>query len=414
MRYVSGVIVVLFAGLLVLLFTFGASRRAPNELAIWTQDLAPGRAVVDSLLREYGKLHPGVHVQLVYYETEELRSNFMVAALGGSGPDLVYGPSDQVGPFVAMGIIQPLEDYLDREFLWDFVDQGQVWYEGHLYMLGDRVGNHLMLVYNKDLVEHPPETTDELIELCKRLTQDLNGDGIVDRYGLAWNYVEPFFFVPFLVGFGGWVMDEDGRPTLDTPATVRACQFILDLKEKYRVIPREADLDVVNTLFKMGRAAMVINGPWSWRSYQEAGVNMGLALLPKVSETGLYAAPMVSATGYCLNINTKGERLRQTLQLLKFLTSTEAQVRLSRALTVVPSRKSAQEDPQVRGNPLLEVSQRQIALGRPMPVRPEMRAIWDAMRPAYQLVLNGALSPEAAARQMQELAVRKIQEMREE
>ncbi|MDZ7374402.1 MAG: extracellular solute-binding protein [candidate division KSB1 bacterium] len=414
MRYVAAIMAVLLVGCVVLLFTFGASRRAPHELAIWTQDLAPGRAVLDSLLRQYERERPGVHVQLVYYETEELRSNFIVAALGGSGPDLVYGPSDQVGPFVAMQIIQPLEPFLEQDFLSDFVEQGQVWYEGHLYMLGDRVGNHLMLVYNRDLVPHPPETTDELIALGKRLTQDLDGDGIVDRYGLAWNYVEPFFFIPFLVGYGGWVMDEDGRPTLDTPATVRACQFIYDLKERYRIIAREADLDVVNTLFKMGRAAMVINGPWSWRSYQEAGVNMGLALLPKVSDTGLYAAPMVSATGYCLNVNTRGERLRYALDLLRYLTSTDAQVRLSRALTVVPSRRSAQQHPLVQQNPLLEISQRQIELGRPMPIRPEMRAIWDAMRPYYQLVLSGAMRPEEAARRMQQEAEKKIREMHED
>lgn len=414
MRYYFWLLIALFAALVVLMFTFGRSRRDPNEIVIWTQDLAPGRAVLDSLLDEFMATHPGVRVHETYYETEELRSNYIVAAIGGSGPDLVYGPADQVGPFQVMGIIQPLDSLLSEAFLQDFIPQGLVQYKGHLYMLADRVGNHLMLVYNRELVHKPPETTDELIEMGKRLTRDLNGDGVTDQYALAWNYVEPFFFIPFLVGYGGWVMDEQGNPTLDTPATVKACKFILDLRNKYRIIPREADLDVVNSLFKMGRAAMVINGPWSWRSYQEAGVDMGLALLPKVSETGLYAAPMVSATGYCVNVNTSGERLRNTLDILKFVTSTEAQVRLSRALTVVPSRRSAQRDPFVQNNDMLRISQQEIALGKPMPIGPEMRAIWDAMRPAYQSVLNGTMTPEEAAKRMQEEAVKKIREMREE
>ena len=53
--------------------------------------------------------HPGVVVEQIYKETEELRSGFIVAAIAGQGPDLVYGPSDQVGPFQVMGIIEPLE-----------------------------------------------------------------------------------------------------------------------------------------------------------------------------------------------------------------------------------------------------------------------------------------------------------------
>jgi maltose-binding protein MalE len=48
-----------------------------------------------------------------------------------------------------------------------------------------------------------------------------------------------------------------------------------------------------------------------------------------------------------------------------------------------------------------------------MPIVAEMRAIWDAMRPAYQSCLTGALSPEDAAREMQERAVRLMKEMHE-
>jgi len=48
-----------------------------------------------------------------------------------------------------------------------------------------------------------------------------------------------------------------------------------------------------------------------------------------------------------------------------------------------------------------------------MPIVPELRAIWDSMRPHYQMVLNGRKSAEDAARDMQLLAERKIIEMLE-
>ena len=47
-----------------------------------------------------------------------------------------------------------------------------------------------------------------------------------------------------------------------------------------------------------------------------------------------------------------------------------------------------------------------------MPVIPEMRAIWDAIRPYYQSVLGGSMTPEEAAEKMQAEAEKKIKEMR--
>lgn len=52
-------------------------------------------------------------------------------------------------------------------------------------------------------------------------------------------------------------------------------------------------------------------------------------------------------------------------------------------------------------------------VGRPMPIVPELRAIWDAMRPSYQAVLGGTETPEQAANEMQRSAIQKIREMNE-
>ena len=46
-----------------------------------------------------------------------------------------------------------------------------------------------------------------------------------------------------------------------------------------------------------------------------------------------------------------------------------------------------------------------------MPVVPELRAVWDAMRPSYQALLGGAVTPEVAAATMQREAVAKIEQM---
>ena len=52
------------------------------------------------------------------------------------------------------------------------------------------------------------------------------------------------------------------------------------------------------------------------------------------------------------------------------------------------------------------------ATGRRMPVAPEMRVLWDVMRPGLQQVMNGSRTPEAAATQMQADAVQQIAGMK--
>jgi maltose-binding protein MalE len=385
----------------------------PRRIVIWHQMRVDERVLLEEQLRQFMSAHPGVTVEQIYKETEELRSGFIVAAIAGQGPDLVYGPSDQIGPFEVMEIIRPLEDLFDKQFLDSFIPQGLVNYRGHLYQIADKLGNHLTLIYNKDLVAVPPRTDEELVALGSRLTTDRDGDGKTDVYALAWNYTEPFFFIPFMTGFGGWVMTEDGVPTLDSRGTIDGLKFIRDLRDRYRIVPGEADYNIADVLFKDGKSAMIINGDWSWAGYRKAGINFGVAPLPRIVSTGLWCAPMVSPKGYSVNANVPAEKLDLTVKLLRFLMEPEVQLQTARALNTMPTRRAAVMSEFVQNDEILRNSAIQIQQGRMMPVVPELRAIWDAMRPGYQAVLGGARTPEQAARDMQALALRKIAEMNE-
>jgi maltose-binding protein MalE len=48
-----------------------------------------------------------------------------------------------------------------------------------------------------------------------------------------------------------------------------------------------------------------------------------------------------------------------------------------------------------------------------MPVVPEMRVLWDVMRPGLQQVMNGSRTPAEAAKQMQADAVQQIAGMKQ-
>jgi maltose-binding protein MalE len=374
------------------------------------------RELLQKKLDEFAQLYPNYQFQQLYYQTEELRPNFMISALAGKGPELIHVASDNVGPLSELQVVKPLEDYFNKAFLDSFLTEpfdANTWLNGHLYQIADRVGNHLTLVYNKKLVKEPPRTIGELIEMGKKLAVDNDGDGNPDRYALAWNFIEPYFVVPFIGLYGGWILDENNRPTLDTEPVIKAAQLIYDMANKYKIIPRECDYETANALFLDEKSAMIINGPWSWGTYIKRGMDIGLARIPMHDSTGQWATPIVSPVGYMLNVNVKGQKLDITLKLLRYLTSESVQLQFAREFNLIPSRKSIMDDSVLVKNPLYQAALDQMKVGRPMPVVTELRWIWDAMRPAYQGIFSGRYTPKEAAAEMQKLAEKLIRENRE-
>jgi arabinogalactan oligomer/maltooligosaccharide transport system permease protein len=390
---------------------------APVEkmrIQIWHQMIYGHRQVLAEAIQNFEKENPDIHIQATYRETEELRSSYQAAAMGGSGPELVYGPSDQIGPFATMGIIQPLDGLFDKENFAKFDPLAIPLYQGQHYMLGALVGNHLMLIYNKKFITTPPKTTAELIEVGKKWTVDVDGDGKIDRFGLVFNYTEPFFIAPFIPAFGEVFLKEGLQPNLDTDGVRRTFQFILDLRDQYKIIPKECDYETANALFKQDKAAMLINGDWSWGDYKAVNMDFGIARIPMVSETGRWPSPLVGTAGYSVNANVKDPaRLAATLRVLNYLTSEKTQLLFTERVAILPSRLSLRESPSVLNNPLLQVSSDIMTLGTPMPVVPEIRGVWDSLRIQYQKILAGSITPEVAAKNAQAMANSQINNMNE-
>ena len=390
----------------------GKKRQEAIEIVIWEQKDPEEQILLKKHLDDFMAQHPGVTVSTVHFETDQLHSQFQTAALAGGGPELVYGPADKIGPYSVMKLIRPLEDLFDAVFFAGFEKESVPALGGHIYAVPDQIGNHLMLICNKALVKRVPTDSEDWIAMCREATKDRNGDGIPEQYGLVFNYTEPFWLVPFLGGFGGWVMDGAANPTLDTPAMAGALKFLADLRNRFKIIPKECNYELSDTMFKKGQAAFIINGPWSLKAYMKAGLDIGVMPLPVIKETGRSPVPMVSSKGYSINVNAKEEKLPVVKELVRHLTSMPVDREIMTDLLILPSVASLASDSALVTNEILKGSLDQARLGRAMPVVPEMRAIWDAIRPFYQSVLGGTMTPEEAAAKMQDQAVKKIAEMR--
>lgn len=415
------------------IFVGCGERDSRTIITIWHQSRPAEYQLLRDEIARFEQVHPQVRVRALYKETEELRSGFQAAALAGGGPELVYGPSDVLGALQTMGVVQDLSKWFPANENADFVDGALTFLPSphdatkrELVQVADRFGNHLALVYNRRFLPTPPKTSDELIDFAMQNTRDDDGDGRKDRYGLVSNFTEPFFAIPFLTGFGGWVFAEAPEaaakssterptPSLDTPQAVAAWRFMQDLQSRYGVAPKNCDYETADSLFKSGKAAMIINGDWSWADYLATpGIDAAVAVLPIVSVTGQPMRTMFAPKGYSLNFNTRPETAELAMQFVRHMVSDDVQRRIVHELRMLPSRRTMQNDPLFKTDPTLQASLAQLKNGRRMPTATELRAIWDAMKPHYQGLMSGALTPEAAAASMQRDALDKIKQIRSE
>jgi maltose-binding protein MalE len=370
--------------------------------------------ILDPLIKKFENKYPNITVERTHAgSVEDLRQNTQTAYMGGQGPDVVLSPFDHVGPFSIMGLAQPLDELISQDMKDKYIDAALpgMSLNGKIYGVPTTMGNHLMLMYNKNIVDEAPETMSDLIEVAKANTVDEDGDGLVDKYGLAYNLNEPFWWAAFHGGFGGWVFDEEYNPNLDTEATVDTLEFVHSLKFEHEIVPRESDYDLMDSLFKEGSAAFIINGDWAIEGYKNAeNVDLGVAPIPRFEKTGKYGQPLTSGKGFIVMSQLPEQKQIAVIKFIDFMTSTAAQ-ELFVENNFLPSNDQAYGLPQIQNDPIMKGSAEQLRNGKAMPVVPEMRGIWDAVRPALQSVMSDDLTPEAAAEQMQKEAEENIKSM---
>jgi len=369
------------------------------EITLWTKEgeADGGLQFVQSLVDAYTEIHPNVTFELVNKDVETLREDFLTAGLAGAMPDLLWTVNDHAGPFTDAGLIMSVDDLFDLDmYVESALAAAQL--DGKTWGVPISNGNHLMLLYNKGLIESAPATTDELIAAGQELTTS-------DQYGLVYNQTEPFWLVPWLGGFGGKVFADDGKtPTLNTDAMIETLQFLYDIKYTSPIVPAESDYDGADALFKEGKAAMIINGDWSLGGYREVlGDDLGVARIPEVVG-GEWPHPYTSGVYFMIPDGIEGAKLEAIVDFIHFVTSANNQALMVAKLNRLPALEAALDDPLITNDPLLKGSADQMVVGAPMPTVTEMRCNWDGMKPEMQAVLADTKTPEDAAAAMQTAA----------
>lgn len=350
---------------------------------------------------------PGSTLTIETMDVEALRQDLQAAALAGEGlPDFMWTVADHAGPFTETGLVQPLDELFDMDaYLNTVVLDGETW------GIPFSAGNHLMMIYNKQYVETPPATVEELIAMSAELAAaHADIDGFTP---FLFSHEESFWVLPWMqainpngvatVGFA-----EDGvTPDLNNDSLIKTYELLLSFKE-LGVTASECNYDCLDGFFKEGKAAMTINGDWSLGG--EAGIiarlgeeNVGLAPFPMFE--GGQPAPLVGGAYAMIPAATEGDKLDVIVEFLTwYTTDVETVLTYTTAQGRLPGVLAAFDDPALAENRLVGESAAALATGVPQPVNVEMRCIFDAVKQEYQAVMNGSSTPVDAAANAQAFA----------
>jgi maltose-binding protein MalE len=371
---------------------------APPHLVLWENFDPAQREWLEGEIAAFQKADPSTTVKVLHY----VSGDELIERVKGEEAefDLAIGQAALVESLRAEGLIRPVGDVFEGNFLDGFAQPSV---EGasrrdEIWGVPFTAGLHLLLYYNKDLVEEPPQDTATMTAVAQELT---NGE----RYGLAMNYRDPLWLVPWLSGFGGWLVDEEGQPTLDTAAMVEALRFLHDLKFEYNALPSEVDYDLADGLFREGKAAMLINGHWALAGYREIeDWEWGVAPLPMVTETDLAPSPLVAGQYFVIGSDVSGQELEMAKALVEYMASSQRQLEWMRQFDTLSTNKEALDDESVHSDPLEQVSVAQMLTGRGVSLGSNLTMLLEAMREPLEAVMADQMTPTEAARQMQERA----------
>jgi len=380
----------------------------PVTITYWEDESDEGAVVLDELAARFMEENPGIEVKRLHFGTEDLRLQYRVAALEGKPPELVRGAGELAGPFGELETVRPIEGLIPQSTLDRFFPGAlaAARVKGRLWGVPDNYGNQLMLIYNKKWVKETPPTTDSWVAQLKTLTDVAQG-----QYGLVYDLKEPFWLIPWLGGFGGWPLDESGMPALATEPMANTLQFLQDLKLVHKVVPPDVNYDSAYEIFRSGKAAYVIDGAWNLDRYRGAGVDLGVAALPRVTSTGLFPSPLTLGKYWFISKVAQGPTLDAAVKFVEFMTSSGAQETWTSRAGRLPSNKEAARSEVITQDPIKSGSVDQLSKGRGLQSVPEMYCAWGAMRAPLASVMDGTMTPTAASQAMQDEAERCIADM---
>ncbi len=354
-------------------------------------------------VRDFEENNENITVEITLVPFGNADQLFMTAAQGGQAPDLMRLSSDQLGAIGEVRVdgfplLEDLRPHLtpqDRE-LFDHRALDAMRYDEALYGI-PASQDCLSLIYNKALfdaqgVEYPNEnwTEEDLLSAAKQLTQQ-------DVNGLALPIKSAYWWFPIQEGFGGSLFSTTGEPTLDSNGSSEAMKWMLDLESEHEVVATGTQIEGMKNQFITSKAAMIIDGPWNWATYESSRLSIGQTLLPIVSETGERMSPLVTYKGWTVS-KQSSEKIAAT-ELALWLSSQSVQKEFALETYTMPTHKSLENDDEILENNIISGFLEQTKLGTPAPTTREMALVYGPLSTAFEQAYTEVASTSDALEQ---------------
>ena len=322
-----------------------------------------------------------------------------------NGPDMYMYAHDTLGSFAELGILAPITDVIEEDVLTDMipmtVEAGN--YKDTQYLMPVYYET-LLFIYNKDLWEgEVPSTTDKLYDYMVAHT-DVNAGiyAVVNQHSNSYNVA------PFIHGFGGYIIDKDANPGLNTAEMIEAVTY----NQKFAALQADGDYNTVTALFNEGKAAAIIGGPWLISGIKEAGINFGVKSLSDFTLPNGNALAPYSGVQSIGVLKYAAENKKESIKkVLNAITSPEVGIALANQSGCAPANSKVYEDADVAANEIIMAMEKTTKTALPMPNIPEMSVMWGPAESLLTAVNKSGEDVETAAEKYQQEALTAIADM---
>lgn len=344
-----------------------------GDITLWHayQSGSTDESVLSALIKNAQDHFPDLSVNVLQIPASEIVRDYQIDVIAGGGPDLFLAPHNGLGNWARDGLVLPLDPYIEGRL--EGVSQKAIKamaVDESVYGIPESTVV-VALYYNKALLESPPRNTEELLKLVQ--------DGKIIA-----NVLSAYYLFGWSGGFGGRLLDDDGKCIADREGWVEAMQYLVDLKQAGGIF--EPDYETAEAFFLREDAAMFVNGPWSYPKYKRSlGDNLGVVPLP--SGPAGPAAPLIGADGFYINPNS--HNVEAALELALFLTNQESSQSFAEFAGHVPVRLDVTSN-DLHINTFMESS----AFGYPEPQSEQFANYWSPFEEMFIKVLTGEVTPQ--------------------
>jgi arabinogalactan oligomer/maltooligosaccharide transport system permease protein len=374
------------------------SEDGPITIEVWHTFAAESKEeeTFTNAVRDFEAANPNITVEITLVPFGNADQLFMTAAQGGQAPDLMRLSSDQLGAIGEVRVdgfplLEDLRPHLTPQDRAQFDSRSldAMRYGEELYGI-PASQDCLSLIFNKAIfdaqgVDYPNEnwTETDLLEAAKQLT-------FQDKQGLALPIKTAYWWFPIQEGFGGSLFDENGVPTLNSNGSSEAMRWMLDLELEHEVVATGTQIEGMKNQFITSNAAMIIDGPWNWATYEASRLDIGQTLLPKIEQTQERMSPLVTYKGW--TVSKQSEHKIAATELALWLSSQSVQKEFALETYTMPTHSGLENDQEIIENDVISGFLEQTKVATPAPTTRAMSLVYGPLSTAFEQAYTGVSS----------------------